>query len=217
MGFGSGVKTTLPPGWVLLRFEETICHDGAPIRIAISVNSDNNFDQHILADHIPHNDAGSCSDANPSPYSYKVKIPDINCPNCALSLVNPMTDKLQYYGLSSCNYPGNPDNCPSVYHSCADIAISGTGNPATLNTTNPTYRAYTPNEAATWELRSGRWVFPANYDNNQTAWSGSSSTGNPSGRSSSSGLNAALHASAISGCCILLLAFTTFTALLPFF
>lgn len=120
--------TTLAPGKQILKFEETISHTGAPFRIALSIGDDSNYDKFILVDHIPHNDA---TESNPvKVYQYEVTIPDINCPKCSLALTNPMTDKIT--SGTCCSYPttttttltGNPQ-CFSVYHSCANIVITG--------------------------------------------------------------------------------------------
>ena len=51
-------------------------------------------------------------------------IPDVQCKQCSLQLVNPMTDKIQKG--DSCRYPGGGNKvCRSVYHSCADVTIDG--------------------------------------------------------------------------------------------
>lgn len=43
--FGNGQSiTTLQPGKQTLQFEETISHTGAPFRIALSIDSDSNYD-----------------------------------------------------------------------------------------------------------------------------------------------------------------------------
>lgn len=58
--FGPGQKiTTLTPGEMTLKWEETISHKGAPFQVAISVNDDSNYQRMILVDHIPHNDEGN--------------------------------------------------------------------------------------------------------------------------------------------------------------
>jgi len=167
MTFGSGTRTSLAPGPNVVFWEETICHRGAPFRIALSVNSDSNYDQHILFDHILHNDASDCSP--PKPYAFRINVPDINCPKCAIQLLQIMTDKLLYYEQTYCDYPEAlpADLCQSVYHSCADIAITGKGDPLAFNTTNPPYRSYEAGEATTWVFDGSvqRWVLPANWGN----------------------------------------------------
>ncbi len=46
------------PGWQAIEFRETINHNGAPYRLALSFNDDDNFNTHVLLDQIPHNDEG---------------------------------------------------------------------------------------------------------------------------------------------------------------
>eukprot|EP00462_Mataza_sp_D1_P005008 CAMPEP_0175115360 /NCGR_PEP_ID=MMETSP0086_2-20121207/17515_1 /TAXON_ID=136419 /ORGANISM="Unknown Unknown, Strain D1" /LENGTH=242 /DNA_ID=CAMNT_0016395405 /DNA_START=52 /DNA_END=780 /DNA_ORIENTATION=+ len=158
----SQTKVALAPGPMIVEWEETINHNGAPFRIAISTINDTNFDQLVLVDHLVHNDAGGGSFTNPKPYKLSLTIPDINCPSCVLQLVNPMTDKES--GL--CDYPTKitESKCFSVYHSCADISIAGNADPATFISTwsRPPYKAYgkesgTPQE---WVQQSdGSWQY----------------------------------------------------------
>ena len=49
--------TDIQPGKQRLRFTETINHQGAPFRVALSFNTDSEYSMHVLLDHIPHNDA----------------------------------------------------------------------------------------------------------------------------------------------------------------
>jgi len=130
-GNWTGPVTRIAPGLLTIYFEESISHKGAPFRIALSIVDDSNYDQHLLVDHIPHNDAGPDPIYdNPSTYKqYKltVNIPNINCPRCSLSIVNPMTDKIPIG--DSCTYPLGPNMCRSVYHSCANVIITGTISP----------------------------------------------------------------------------------------
>ena len=48
----------------------------------------------------------------------------MQCTRCSLQIANPMTDKIQVG--ESCTYPAGANECRSVYHSCTDIAITGT-------------------------------------------------------------------------------------------
>ena len=65
-----------------------------------------------------------------------VTIPDVNCPQCTLQLLSPMTDKIS---SETCTYnpldaTGNSNGqCFSNYHSCADVSIAGTGSMAGAN------------------------------------------------------------------------------------
>lgn len=85
-------------------------HVGAPYRIALNIlgqndPDDDGFEQHILLDHIPHNDLGSTAENGGERgdvgwgkyHAVEVDIPDINCtrtagsPRCVLQLVQVMT------------------------------------------------------------------------------------------------------------------------------
>lgn len=74
--FGLGQATTTLVGGTVynITFEETINHNGSPIRIALSYDDDSKYDQLILLDHVPHNDAGQATRS----YRLEVKIPDID-------------------------------------------------------------------------------------------------------------------------------------------
>jgi hypothetical protein len=66
------------------------CHDriGSPYRIALSVGNDGGFDDNVLVDHLQHNDDGN----TPKRHKYKVVLPDINCTQCALQLIQVVTN-----------------------------------------------------------------------------------------------------------------------------
>jgi hypothetical protein len=71
--WGTGQPTTtLSPGPMLVTWQETIWHDGAPFRIALSYGDDSHYDDLILWDHIPHNNI------NGKNYTVNITIPDIN-------------------------------------------------------------------------------------------------------------------------------------------
>jgi hypothetical protein len=123
--------TTLKPGRQVLEITETVTHRGAPMRIALSKNNDDGFDNLVLLSHIPHAD-----NAGPAPYAltFVIDIPDIDCPKCALQAISIMTDKIA--AGSCCRYPSGGVACNSVYHTCANIRINGTRTslPASNNT-----------------------------------------------------------------------------------
>jgi hypothetical protein len=160
--FGSGTKTTIAPGFYTVVLHETINHKGAPFRFALSYDDDSHYDQIVLYDHLPHNDATSA----PNQYAFNLSIPDINCPNCALQVINPMTDKIA--AGACCSSPGT---CFSVYHSCSDIAITGSQDPATWAATVQSPLAgrcgeYSQEATAEWvELSKppGRWGLSCDY------------------------------------------------------
>jgi len=145
--------TTLAPGELTVHWEEFINHYGAPFRIAISVGSDSNYDNLILIDHLPHMDVTGTPQ-----YIFNITIPNINCPQCSLQLMNPMSS-------SCCSYPntlGSNTVCYGVYHSCANINITGTIPPGQYNHTNPQEKAYR-SENAQWTLDTdgNYWLSPS--------------------------------------------------------
>lgn len=118
------------PGPLTIRWEETINHNGGGFRIAFSPVDDTQYDNFVLADHIPHHDLASSSKF----YDYVINIPNIDCPRCSIQVINPMTDSFQS-GTTCCTYPGSPlpsqpppttVRCASVYHTCANVRIHGT-------------------------------------------------------------------------------------------
>ncbi|KNC52480.1 uncharacterized protein AMSG_12126 [Thecamonas trahens ATCC 50062] len=158
-----GPWTSVAPGKLTVSWHETINHNGAPYRIALSLGSgpdglvgDCTFEDVVLADHIPHWDMAS-SDKT---YYFTVDIPNVDAPFATLQLLNPMTDKLMG---TSCSTIGNVDDpeCFSVYHSCASISITGTTPVAdflasyTYTTppglpAPPTPNAWSKGESGTW-------------------------------------------------------------------
>jgi hypothetical protein len=121
---------TVNPGPMTVMFTETVYHQGSPYRISLSVPGQDTYDQCILLNHIPHKPTSTNMN-----YAVTINIPDINCPRCALQLIEVMTDKMASQGTpgyTNCTY--NPADtaswaggqCGSNYHSCANIAINGT-------------------------------------------------------------------------------------------
>lgn len=65
----TGTFETIRPGPLTIEWEETISHDGAPYRLALSREaSDDGYSECILLDHIPHNPSTT------SPKRYKVTV-----------------------------------------------------------------------------------------------------------------------------------------------
>ena len=85
---------------------ETVDHPGY-YRIAFSRVGDTGYDDNVLLDQIP----DRLCDAPPCPYSAEVTLPDEECVDCSLQLI-------QYMGN------GPPY---SLYYSCADIALTAAG------------------------------------------------------------------------------------------
>ena len=128
----SNIPFTIEPGPLLVQWEESIHHTGAPFRIALSQEGSDD-EPCLLLDHIPHFDAVPefpifGNDTTYTLYSLTIDIPDIQCDSCSLHLANPMTDKIGDDGLPNgigCTDPLG--TCFSVYHSCTiPITISGT-------------------------------------------------------------------------------------------
>eukprot|EP00961_Rhodomonas_salina_P184382 2489787-Rhodomonas_salina.2 len=96
--------TTLSPGKQLLEFRETIVHNGAPSRIALTIENDSRYSDFVLMDHIPHNN-GAPRVNGAVLHAVEVEIPPIDCSNrnCGLQLIQVMTDK-----FSQGDRPGAP-------------------------------------------------------------------------------------------------------------
>lgn len=105
----------------MIEVTETVNHGGAPMRVAISMGNDDGFNDHVLLSHIPHPDGlGS----TPYKIRFTVDIPNVKCDQCSLQVLSIMTDKIG----TCCEYPSTAGySCPSVYHTCANIKINGTG------------------------------------------------------------------------------------------
>ena len=88
---------------VVVDFEETINHPGY-FRIAFSPAGDQGFDQNILVDNITEVPATRI-------YPQTITLPDIECDDCTLQLIQVMEDR----------------NPPTNYYSCADIQLTATG------------------------------------------------------------------------------------------
>ena len=123
--------SSIEPGPLLVQWEESIHHTGAPFRIALSQDGSDD-EPCILIDHIPHFDAVTTfpifgNDSTYILYSLTIDIPDIQCDSCSLHLANPMTDKIGDDGAPTgigCTDPLG--TCFSVYHSCTlPISILG--------------------------------------------------------------------------------------------
>lgn len=152
---------TLSPGPLTVRFEETIPHLGSPVRIALSEEGVDNYENCILLNHLPHYDGSRSGNV----YSITIDIPDVRCNNCALQLIQVMTDKIR---VPECTYsvelsarfdPAVPDNCFSNYHSCANVRINGSTPRSQFTCSQPNdwpFRnmpdfVYAQNEAASYD------------------------------------------------------------------
>lgn len=113
----------IPPGPMLVEWEEAISHDGSPFRIALSHDgTDDDSPACILLDHIPHNDGLSPNiddESTYTKYSMVINIPDVACERCSLHLANPRTadeGTLASPTGAGCTDPNG--SCKTVYHSC---------------------------------------------------------------------------------------------------
>jgi len=159
----SSMTTVLKPGWQTLEFEETINHDGTPWRISLGLANgvEEGFEDCILLNHLPHNDAPAQDPSGIKGYKVRVFIPDVKCDHCVLQLMNPMTDKVRPFPsyclydediLEGCGWSSPcPGACFSTYHSCADVSIVGSAPRDTFTCQQP----------ATWPYQEGRTNTPA--------------------------------------------------------
>lgn len=86
-----------------VQFEETVNHPGY-FRIAFSPTADTGFDQNILVANIPEVPSTRF-------YTQTITLPDIECSDCTLQLIQVMTDRTP----------------ATNYYSCADIHLTTTG------------------------------------------------------------------------------------------
>lgn len=97
----TGAFTAFAPGeTITVKWEETIAHPGY-YRIAFSPGMDQGFDQHVLADQLPNPSGVQSGQA-------QVTLPDLECTQCTLQLIQVMTES----------------NPPSNYYSCADLTLT---------------------------------------------------------------------------------------------
>ena len=121
---------TISPGPLTIVFEESIAHTGAPWRVSLSADGDDDASKEcILLDHIPHDDNARPTfgkDATYHQFRITVTIPDVDCAACSLHLANPMTDKIGAAGAPAGEGCTEPGSCFSVYYSCTTpLRITG--------------------------------------------------------------------------------------------
>lgn len=138
---------------------------GSQFRIALSRNGEDDFEECILVNNIPHNDA-----SNPiydeekqeftfTEYSLTVNIPDVNCDDCTLQLVNVVPD-----GNNACTYdPKETENglngrCSTNYHSCANVKISGGNYARDKYTCETADWAFTNDDAYKYSKSDAAWL-----------------------------------------------------------
>lgn len=114
-------------------------------------------------------------------HAIEVEIPDIDCPKCSIQVLNIMTDKI---GEQGCTYPGQPGGwlkltqlihpllgaantiaCPSVYHTCANVIITGSIPAAEYTHELETICGpYAPGTALEWSLDNSILNFSCDAD-----------------------------------------------------
>lgn len=92
-----------PGSTLTVQWLETVNHPGY-FRLALSMGGDQGFDDHVLADDIADQDC----QATPCNYTEEVQLPDVECLECTLQLI-------QFMGTAE---PYSP------YFSCADLMIT---------------------------------------------------------------------------------------------
>ncbi|MEM9492309.1 MAG: SCE4755 family polysaccharide monooxygenase-like protein [Myxococcota bacterium] len=113
--------TVLEPGsTITLAWDETINHP-SHYRISFDMDGDDDFadpvtmqqlytNDSVMVDGLPDFDLGS--------HEYTITLPDVECDNCTLQLIQVMYDKPPY------TIPGN-----DIYYNCADLVLQrGAGN-----------------------------------------------------------------------------------------
>lgn len=160
--FDMGPSTVLQPGWQPLVFRETVNHDGSPFRLALSVQNDDGYDTHVLMDQIPHLDDGTTASTSPDDDKYHrvwVDIPDINCTQCGIQVIQIMVDKFYMTGIDVCPPEELENNCGNdgyVYYSCSNVQIGGQVPARELSEFYVSVDGAT--EPAGWSYLNGTWV-----------------------------------------------------------
>jgi len=163
-GDRSGHTTEISPGPLTVQWEEPVNNKGSQFRISLSRNGSDEFEECILVNNIPHNDA-----SNPiwdeekqeftfTEYSLTVDIPDVTCDDCTLQLVNIVP------GDDSCTYdPAETENglngrCSTNYHSCANVKISGGSYMRDKYTCETADWVFTDGDAYKYSKTSAQWL-----------------------------------------------------------
>jgi len=161
----TGDALTIAPGPFTIAYEESISHIGAPWRISLSKENSDDL-ACVLLDHIPHNDLSAPDYNVPATYTkyyIDVIIPDVSCNKCAIQMSFMMTDKNPLG--SYCTDPSG--TCASVYHSCANVIITGSQPMSNIQCKQP----------SDWP-QAGKQ--PNNYTQESADWANSFLVGYPS-------------------------------------
>jgi len=120
-----GTTTTIHPGPLTVSWEEPVNNIGSQFRISLSREGTDEFETCVMVDHIPHNDASDPSEQSPTKYSLTVDIPDINCDDCSLQLVNIVPGELPCTYDATETMNGLGGRCSTNFHSCANVKVVG--------------------------------------------------------------------------------------------
>ncbi len=139
--------TTLEPGSkVTVMWDETIDHPGH-FRISFDADGEDDFVEPLAFDDFYTGPSVIADDIADTPQGgvsgFEITLPDIECDNCTLQVIQVMTDRAQY-------------NSNALYYQCADVVLArgaggagdpgdGAGDPATP-TDDPSTPTPTPSE-----------------------------------------------------------------------
>ena len=114
--------TVFEPGETIeVRWVEYVQHPGH-YRIAFDEDGDDDFVDPATIDELDSNDAvllDGIEDTRESNYAVEVTLPNVECDNCTLQVIQVMYDKLPY------ELPGD-----DIYYQCADLVLREGGGPA---------------------------------------------------------------------------------------
>lgn len=125
---GDTVTVLAPGSTITVRWDETIQHP-SHYRISFDMDGDDDFvdpadyDERYSNDAVLVDDIGDESGGTPLPYEQTITLPDVECDNCTLQLVQVMYDKPPYGD-------GN-----DLYYQCADLVL--TRDPGTIPDAGP--------------------------------------------------------------------------------
>ncbi len=120
---GANVTTLMAGSTITVKWDETIDHpghyrisfdtDGQDFIVPLTANDSTMGLENVVADLIMDIQGAPLPDA-PRPYTFDVTLPNIECTNCTLQLIQMMTDKPPYTTDAASN---------DIYYQCADITL----------------------------------------------------------------------------------------------
>jgi len=136
---GANVTTLAPGSVVTVQFKETIEHpghyrisfdsDGQDFFTPPDATSSTEGQLNVVKDLIL--DLTGAVPAGGRPYTVDITLPNIECTNCTLQLIQMMTDKAPYTANA------DPAGADDIYYSCADIVLAANAPDAGTQTTGP--------------------------------------------------------------------------------